>query len=766
MNVFLPVKQLQTFLICFILMTISVSTRAADSPLLIKNLGEGHCLVRVNTSQKYLLLPVEDTSPDVRISMIVNNKEVKNFDVRLAIHKVDYFVPVDLSDFSGKTVSFKFKMNSNDPIRVNLSPDNTACCKEMKLSDTFDTTNREKFRPTYHFSPLYGWMNDPNGMVYKDGEYHLFYQYNPYGSKWGNMNWGHAISKDLVNWEHRPVAIAPDALGTIFSGSAVVDHNNTAGFGAGAIIAIYTQNSDRQVQSIAYSTDNGRTFTKYENNPVLVSEARDFRDPKVFWYEATKRWIMVLAVGQEMQIFSSPNLKDWAFESSFGEGYGAHGNVWECPDLFELPVEGTNEKKWVLLCSLGDGPFGDSATQYFIGSFDGKKFSCDNQPNVTKWMDWGKDHYATVTWSDAPDNRRIAIAWMSNWQYANDVPTSQYRSPNSIPRDLSQTEDGVYHMLIATRKNGKGHIAEFTSADLKEWESAGTFMTMMWDRFYECPDVFKMGDWWYLIYSEQASFMRKVQYFKGRTLEDLKATTANDAGIWPDNREGMLDSRAFYAGKTASDGTNRYIWGWCPTRAGNDNGNVGDVEPEWAGNLVAQRLIQHEDGTLTLGVPDAIDRKYTSAQEVKVMAKDGNVIESGKTYTLGEGASVIFNRLKVHNKISFTVKTASNTDRFGISFVRGTDSASWYSIHVNADEGKANFEKDGDDAKYLFDNKFNIPADNEYRVTIYSDQSVCVTYINDQLSFTNRIYQMQKNPWSLCCYKGEITVSDVQVSTY
>ena len=437
MNLFFSVKRLQTALICFILMTISVSTRAAGSPLQIKNLGEGHCLVRVNTSQKYLLLPVEDASPDVRISMIVNNKEVKNFDVRLAVNKVDYFVPVDLSDYSGKTISFKFKMNSNDPVRVNLSPDNTACCKEMRLSDTFDTGNREKFRPTYHFSPLYGWMNDPNGMVYKDGEYHLFYQYNPYGSKWGNMNWGHAISKDLINWEHRPVAITPDALGTIFSGSAVVDHHNTAGFGAGAIVAIYTQNSDRQVQSIAYSTDNGRTFTKYENNPVLVSEARDFRDPKVFWYEGTQRWIMVLAVGQEMQIFSSPDLKDWTFESSFGEGYGAHGNVWECPDLFELPVEGTGEKKWVLLCSLGDGPFGDSATQYFVGSFDGKKFICDNQPNVTKWMDWGKDHYATVTWSDAPDNRRIAIAWMSNWQYANDVPTSQYRSPNSVPRDLS-----------------------------------------------------------------------------------------------------------------------------------------------------------------------------------------------------------------------------------------------------------------------------------------------------------------------------------------
>ena len=215
----------------------------------------------------------------------------------------------------------------------------------------------------------------------------------------------------------------------------MVDHNDTAGFGAGAIIAIYTQNGDRQVQSIAYSTDNGRTFTKYADNPVLVSEARDFRDPKVFWYEGTKCWIMVLAVGQEMQIFSSPNLKNWTFESSFGKGQGAHGNVWECPDLFELPVEGTNEKKWVLLCSLGDGPFGDSATQYFVGTFNGKEF-VNESPSKTKWMDWGKDHYATVTWSDAPDNRRIAIAWMSNWQYANDVPTSQYRSPNSVPRDL------------------------------------------------------------------------------------------------------------------------------------------------------------------------------------------------------------------------------------------------------------------------------------------------------------------------------------------
>lgn len=448
MNVLFSFKQVQTFLTILVMMIFSFSDASADtSSLLIKDLGEGHCLVYINTNQRYLLLPVEEVMPDVRVSMIVNNKEVNVADVRLAVNRVDYFVPLDLSDYAGKNILLKFKLGSNDPIRGKLS---AVCCKEMKLSDTFDTGNREKFRPTYHFSPLYGWMNDPNGMVYKDGEYHLFYQHNPYGSKWGNMHWGHAISKDLINWEHRPDAITPDALGTIFSGSAVVDTDNTAGFGAGAIVAIYTQNSDRQVQSIAYSTDNGRSFTKYENNPVLTSDARDFRDPKVFWHKETQRWIMLLAVGQEMQIFSSSNLKDWAFESSFGEGQGAHGGVWECPDLFELPVDGTNEKKWVLLCNLNPGgPFGGSATQYFVGTFNGKEF-VNESPSQTKWMDWGKDHYATVTWSDGPDNRRIAIAWMSNWQYANDVPTSQYRSPNSVPRDLSLfTVDGETYLQSA-----------------------------------------------------------------------------------------------------------------------------------------------------------------------------------------------------------------------------------------------------------------------------------------------------------------------------
>ena len=441
MNVLFSFKQLRTLLAMLAMMIFSFPDAVADAPsLIIKDLGEGHCLVQINTNQRYLLLPVEEVMPDVRVSMIVNNKEVKAADVRLAVNRVDYFVPLDLSGYTGKNVLLKFKLGSNDPVRGKLS---AVCCKEMKLADTFDTGNREKFRPTYHFSPLYGWMNDPNGMVYKDGEYHLFYQYNPYGSKWGNMSWGHAISKDLVNWQHLPVAIAPDALGTIFSGSAVVDTDNTAGFGAGAIIAIYTQNSDRQVQSIAYSTDNGRTFTKYENNPVLTSEARDFRDPKVFWYAPEKKWVMIVSADKEMRFYSSQDLKDWTYMSAFGEGYGVQPSQFECPDMVELPVNGdVNNKKWALIVNINPGClFGGSATQYFVGDFNGKEFICDTKPEEVKWMDWGKDHYATVCFSNTGD-RVIAMPWMSNWQYANIVPTQQFRSANALPRELSMYSEG------------------------------------------------------------------------------------------------------------------------------------------------------------------------------------------------------------------------------------------------------------------------------------------------------------------------------------
>ena len=418
---------------------------AAERTIDIKHLGEGQSIVRVDARAKYLLLPVEESSPESKLYMIVDNDVVRTFNVRLAVNKVDYFVPVDLSGYADKHISFNFQ----------LAPESALCWKEMKLSDQFDSSNREKFRPAYHFSPAWGWMNDPNGMVYKDGESHLFYQYNPYGSMWGNMHWGHAISKDLIHWEHQPVAIAPDALGTIFSGSCVVDKDNTAGFGAGAIVAFYTSASDRQVQSMAYSLDNGRTFKKYDRNPILTSTQRDFRDPKVFWHKESNKWIMVLAVGQEMQLYSSPNLKDWTYESSFGEGQGAHAGVWECPDLIELPVKGTELKKWVLICNINPGgPFGGSATQYFVGAFDGKQF-VNESPALTKWMDYGKDHYATVTWSNAPEDRKIALAWMSNWEYANNVPTLQYRSANSVPRDL-----------VLYTKNGQTYLSSTPSPEV------------------------------------------------------------------------------------------------------------------------------------------------------------------------------------------------------------------------------------------------------------------------------------------------------------
>lgn len=431
------------FLLTVSLLMPLLSCQATKSPFVIQRLGNEHTMVRLTEAKKYLLLPIQEKAPEARLNFIVNNQLENYMNVRLAREEVDYYVPVDISTFDIQTFALNFQM----------IPDGSLCWSEMSLSDTFDTSNREKYRPTYHFAPQYGWMNDPNGMVYKDGVYHLFYQYNPYGSMWGNMHWGHATTTDLVNWQHQPVAIAPDVLGTIFSGSAVVDAHNTAGFGKDAIVAFYTSAGERQTQSVAYSLDNGKSFTKYAGNPVLTSPAPDFRDPKVFWHNQSKQWIMIIAVGQEMQLFSSANLTEWAYESSFGEGEGAHGGVWECPDLIEVAVEGTNQKKWVLICNINPGgPFGGSATQYFVGTFDGKKF-VNESPKLTKWMDYGKDHYATVTWSNAPDGRHIGIAWMSNWQYANEVPTLQFRSANSVPRDFTLfVSDGETYLKSAPSK--------------------------------------------------------------------------------------------------------------------------------------------------------------------------------------------------------------------------------------------------------------------------------------------------------------------------
>jgi fructan beta-fructosidase len=327
----------------------------------------------------------------------------------------------------------------------------TSCNRQPSV-----TSSIEPFRPLYHFTPDSGWMNDPNGLVYYDGEYHLFYQYYPDSTVWGPMHWGHAVSNDLVHWDHLPVALYPDSLGYIFSGSAVMDLQNTSGLGDSlnpAMVAIYAYHNqkladegriDFQYQGLAYSTDKGRIWTKYSKNPVVPNPGiRDFRDPKVIWYAPGNVWIMTLAAADRVQFYSSPDLLNWKFESEFGQTVGAHGGVWECPDLFDLPVtEKEGEKKWVLLVSINPGaPYGGSGTQYFIGDFNGHRFTWEE--SKVRWIDYGMDNYAGVTWSNTGD-RRIFLGWMSNWAYAQKVPTHPWRSAMTIPRELSlmQNQDG------------------------------------------------------------------------------------------------------------------------------------------------------------------------------------------------------------------------------------------------------------------------------------------------------------------------------------
>ena len=398
-------------------------------------------VISVQNPTKYLLLPIQEEQDEAQVLLSTGSKDDTWMDVRLAQNGADYYVPFALGN--GKTATVKILGLKKDALAINL----------MRLSDTFDITNTDYYRPSYHFTPLYGWMNDPNGMVYKDGEYHLYFQYNPYGSKWGNMHWGHAVSRDLIHWEHLEPAIARDPVGHIFSGSSVVDKKNTAGFGKDAIIAIYTNNSVKhdEVQCIAYSNDNGRTFTKYEGNPVLTpfDGLKDFRDPKVFWYEKDKCWFMIVSADKETRFYKSKNLKKWDYVSAFGKGLGQQPCQYECPDFFQLPVNGDEKnKKWVMTMNINPGCwFGGSATEYFVGDFDGKNFTCPDA-NEVKWLDWGKDHYATVTFSNT-GSRVLAITWMSNWQYANLTPFKQNRGANGLPRELKLYE-----------KNGKYYISE------------------------------------------------------------------------------------------------------------------------------------------------------------------------------------------------------------------------------------------------------------------------------------------------------------------
>lgn len=458
---------------CLMLMA-SATTSAFAQKMNIEHKGDT-TIIKVENPTKYLLLPIQEEKDEAQVLLDTGSKEDTWMDVRLAQNGSDYYVPFALG--KGKTATVKILGLKKDALALSL----------LKLSDTFDTTNTDYYRPSYHFTPLYGWMNDPNGMVYKDGEYHLYFQYNPYGSKWGNMHWGHAVSKDLVHWEHLDPAIARDPVGHIFSGSSVIDKKNTAGFGKDAIIAIYTNSSENlgQVQCIAYSNDNGRTFTKYEGNPVLTpfDGLKDFRDPKVFWYEKGKCWYMIVSADKETRFYKSKNLKKWTYVSAFGKGLGQQPCQYECPDFFQLPVNGDKKKmKWVMTMNINPGCwFGGSATEYFVGDFDGKNFTCPDAHDV-KWLDWGKDHYATVTFSNTGD-RVLGITWMSNWQYANLTPFKQNRGANGLPRELKLYENnGKYYVsenvapeVYALRKETKD-LADASVADAKDFAGVAANM--------------------------------------------------------------------------------------------------------------------------------------------------------------------------------------------------------------------------------------------------------------------------------------------------
>lgn len=338
-------------------------------------------------------------------------------------------------------------------------------CKQEQAQTIIDDATisdyyKEPHRPQFHFTPEAKWMNDPNGMFYYDGKYHLFYQYYPDSTVWGPMHWGHAESNDMIHWDHLPIGLYPDSIGCIFSGGAVVDNNNTSQLGYDdhpPIIATFTHHdfvgekaktNDFQKQSIAYSVDGGKEWIKYNGNPVIpnTDKIKDFRDPKVVWHEDSQKWILVLAAYDKVKFYSSPNLKDWEFVSDFGIE-GDH-RLWECPDLFPMKVEGSDETKWVLIVSIQkEAPNGGTGTSYFVGDFDGKKYVSDI--STQKWLDWGTDNYAFVTWNNVPDTdgRTLGIGWMSNWQYAQIVPTEKWRSAMTLPRELYLSKFDSYYYI-------------------------------------------------------------------------------------------------------------------------------------------------------------------------------------------------------------------------------------------------------------------------------------------------------------------------------
>ena len=396
------------------------------------NISEKSATITLDKARKQTLwLPIDNTAKEVTMRVEGSPLFTAPVTVRLAEKKIDCWMPLHLD-------------KSTSQINISECKPEYVAWQNLKLGKN-PNPKVEDYRQHIHFTPEIGWINDPNGMVWHKGEWHLFFQYNPLGTRWGNMSWGHAVSKDLTKWKQLPTALYPDSLGAIYSGSAVIDKHNTAGFGKDAMIAIYTSDYRSkslkcQQQSIAYSLDRGRTFTKYEGNPVLPSTRRNFRDPKVFWHDPTSRWIMPLACGKGMEFYSSSNLKEWKFESRFGDKYGCHFGVWECPDLVELPYKGGT--KWVLFCSITKDAQHGSSVQYFVGEFDGHTFTCDTPEAYTDWINYGRDNYATVTWSNVPDGRCVALAWQNNWKCCSreKFPTIGYRGYMSLAYELQLIE--------------------------------------------------------------------------------------------------------------------------------------------------------------------------------------------------------------------------------------------------------------------------------------------------------------------------------------
>ena len=510
----------------------AVSCQSQKNNLVLEHQGDTLTVVRIANPSKYLLLPIQESSNEGQVKVEPGNPADTYMDVRLATNEVEYYVPFELPQGAGEAT-----------VLIRNVAANALCWDSIKASDTFDTTNREKFRPVYHHTPVYGWMNDANGLVYKDGEYHLYFQYNPYGSMWGNMHWGHSVSKDLVHWEHLDPAIARDTLGHIFSGSAIVDKPGSAGFGENTMIAFYTSHKNlakgqREIQCMAYSKDNGRTYTKYEGNPVLTpfDGLENFRDPKVFWYEPEQNWRMIVSADKNMRFYSSKDLKDWEYLSEWGAGYGPQPNQFECPDFIRLPVDGDKSKmKWVMIVNINPGfVYGGSGTMYFVGDFNGKQFTCDTKPDVVKWLDWGKDHYATVCFSNTGD-RVIAVPWMSNWQYANYTPMQQFRSANALPRELNlyTGDDKQLYLSAAPVKE--------TEALRKETKAMGDFDVTEEKRF---DNLFENNDGAFEIDLELAAN-------GGEAGLELQNTLGEKVKIYVDAKEGRVVMDRAESGITA-----------------------------------------------------------------------------------------------------------------------------------------------------------------------------------------------------------------------